>query len=120
MPDNVTDLGEFWAGSTAVVTLQIQNELGQNWRPATFHVTLYDEDSGSVINSRDGAADLIAVVNATGLATVTLAPADMVLVNTFTRKNSETHRLVFKWTWNAGASVGYKICNFVLKGTHDN
>lgn len=122
MADLVTYLGEYWVGQTAVVNFQIVDYLGTNFKPTTFHVTLIDEETGSVINSRSGITDEIASVasNPAGYVTFTLLPADMQMISTTTRLRAETHRLIFRWTWNAGANVGFRVCNFTLRATYDN
>lgn len=114
MPDLVTDLGEFWAGGTAVVTFQIVDSNGANFQPDHLYMTLTDDDSGSVINSQTGGTDYIA--NCTGgLVSKELAIADMALINALTNLEPETHRAVFKWTWATAAKAGYRVFTFTVR-----
>ena len=69
----------------------------------TLTATLYDRDSGTIINGRND-QDILGVnggsVDGSGNFTLKLSAADNVIVNT--ENAYETHHLLLKWTYNNG------------------
>lgn len=70
-------------------------------------LTLYDEKSGTVINSR-AEVDVLAsgelTVSALGVGVMTFKPADMVLVGTAPVPSQEIHVAQFDYQWDADAN----------------
>ena len=80
----------------------------------TLTLTLYNESTAAIINSRDAQSVLNAnggTMHATsGLLTMIFAVADNPIVDTsLTHGQTETHIAMFKFTWNAGAKAGYHL-----------
>lgn len=85
----------------------------------TFTVTLYDKDTGTVINSRSavdlynsgawtGSSGMVATVaDTTGACTITLTSTDNQILDT--TKSAETHVLFLQLTTNATNPVTMKL-----------
>lgn len=81
-------------------------------------LTLYDESSSAVINSRDAQDVLDAAggsVSAGGLITMALDPADNPIAGSAPAGSTEPHILRFKWTWHDGTSTRTGIQEFRLQ-----
>jgi hypothetical protein len=117
MADAVEYMGSFHAGDTAVCQFPIvDGDTGIAFKPTDLYVELFDEETGSTINGRDGVSNLIASYSdASQKVIFQLAVADVALVNTKITKIIEKHRLVFRWTWSAGAKVGSRVFNFEVR-----
>lgn len=80
----------------------------------TLTVDLYEERSGTVINSRT-AQSVLAVnggsVTSGGVVTLRLDPLDMIIVS---GRKSETHVALFSWTWGAPLKTGRHEIAFVV------
>jgi hypothetical protein len=61
----------------------------------------------NILNANQGTID------AGGLFTLTLAPADNVIIAT--GQTDETHRALLKWTWAAGAKAGLLEIDFRVR-----
>lgn len=75
---------------------------------ATFELTLYDEDSATIINSRN-AVDIKdannGVVDTAGTFSFRLDPDDAVIINTNKEVGDlESHIIKLVWTWNDGTA----------------
>jgi hypothetical protein len=97
--------------STASFTATITDEAGVALPAATLTaltMTLYDLASDAIINGVNDVNILNTgrgTVHATsGLVTVTLLPADNVLVDA--TRERETHIMLFRWEWAAGVKRG--------------
>lgn len=107
-------------GSTLKLSFTIYDDNGVVLPAAsllTFTLTLYEETSGQILNARDHVNVLNlngGTVDALGNATMTLLPADGVLVATST--SSEVHVAQFEWTYSntAGTQKGIYQISFVL------
>ena len=90
--------GSFYNGDTAIAKVAL----------ASVKAWLYDEETGVSINSRKDQDILDAnggTIDADGVLTVRLEPADNVIVGTVEVDAIETHILRVKWTWNDGVAV---------------
>ncbi len=102
---------------TAIYTATIEDENGAALAASsltTLTLTLYDQASSAIINSRDAQDVLNAhnvVVSALGTLTWTMQPADNVIVGAdIPIGGVEAHIALFQWTWSAGAKTGkYEI-----------
>lgn len=98
---------------TAVYTATIKDENGVALASAsltTLTLTLYDQASGTIINSRD-AQDILnthnVTVSALGVLVWTMQPADNAIVGTSVAAGyRERHVALFQWTWSAGTKAG--------------
>jgi len=116
MADPVEFLGAFNAGDTPVVDFPILDDTDAAFKPTDLYVMLYDEASGATINGRDGSANQIAAYSdADAKVIFELAPADCVLLNTKLAPLDETHRLIFRWTWQGGLKEGSRVYNFTVR-----
>lgn len=87
---SVTDLAGTTLTSSAVVS---------------FTLTLFDEMSGDIINSRD-AADMSSYLDSNGVISIPLQPADAAIVSaTLGERELEAHIARLVWTWNDGSAV---------------
>lgn len=95
--------------STAALSLQLTDEGGEALdrdRIASLTLTLYDEDSEAVINEREDQSILNAnggSVDASGLLTLTLDPADNPILAT--GKEQERHVALLTWEWGADGAT---------------
>ncbi len=76
----------------------------------TLTLTLYDQASGSILNSRNRQNVLNAnnvTVTEAGVLAWTMQPADNAIVNLSVAAGArERHVALFEWTWAAGAKAG--------------
>tara|TARA_R110000824_G_scaffold110495_11_gene258558 strand:- start:3879 stop:4271 length:393 start_codon:yes stop_codon:yes gene_type:complete len=82
-------------------------------------LTLYDEYSGTIINSRND-QDVKnvnnVVITSGGILTWSIQPADNAIINTTLRTNSyELHVALFEYTWDAGDSAGKHELEIVVR-----
>lgn len=81
----------------------------------TLTLTLYDEETGTILNGRDDQNVLNAnnvTVDGAGLLTWTMQPLDNQIVTTALAQ--ERHLALFEWTYAAGAKSGYHEIAFVV------
>jgi hypothetical protein len=76
----------------------------------TLTLTLYDRDTGTILNSRN-AQDVLNKANVTvgedGALVWELQPADNVIVSD--GKSLEAHVALFTWTWGSGKSGRHEV-----------
>jgi hypothetical protein len=99
-------------GTTCLITGSLVDEAGSplgSSQLQAFTLTLYAVVSGlPIINSRNATNILNAgpgTIDAGGLWTITLTPADNDIVSAAAPVD-ETHRLLLEWTYGAGAKAG--------------
>ena len=85
----------------------------------TITLTLYDDYTGTIINSRN-AQNVKNTNNVTyteaGLLTWTLQPNDNIIVSSDVRTNSyEKHIALFEFTWDSGAKAGKHELEFQVR-----
>ena len=105
---------------TAKITATLKDEDGLALALAnvdTLVLTLYEEATGTIINSRSG-SDIKntggGTLDATsGAFTLTLAPDDMAIIQT--DRNKEWHVALIEWTYNSGADGGGKEIAFQVQ-----
>ena len=103
--------------TTTQISLPLTDENDQLLPPGvltTVTLTLYDRDSGSIINSRNGVSINGAnggTVSTAGLLLV-LTPADNAFIDA--TKSREVHIALIQWTWSAGAKSGAKELAFTV------
>ncbi|MDB4263164.1 hypothetical protein N9842_03055 [Porticoccaceae bacterium] len=82
-------------------------------------LTLYDEYSGTIINSRtdqDVKNANNVVITSGGVLTWSIQPADNAIINTTLRTNSyEFHVALFEYTWDSGSSAGKHELELVVR-----
>lgn len=101
-----------FVGTDGRVTGTIVNYAGTAFEPTTLVYTVYDIDTNTIIGSANTA--LTPATDApSGALSFTLPIAAQAMVNS--ARNSETHRIRFKWTYNAGASVGIQEVDYTVK-----
>lgn len=107
MPDSSWTVKE---RTTAVYRATIQDETGAALGAAlltTLTLTLYDEQTGTILNARSAQNVLNAnnvVVDANGVLTWTMQPADNALVTS--TQVVERHIALFTFTWSGGTKTG--------------
>lgn len=95
--------------TTVVFVIPLLDHLGAPIDPAgvaTIVLTVYDQASGSIINAKDAVSILNTnggVLDADGVLTLELAPADNVLANP-TDYHREIHVALIEWTFGPGAT----------------
>ena len=72
----------------------------------TMTLTLYNEKTGLVINSRDH-VNIKANVDGAGALAFTLLAAEMAIIDT--TKAEEYHRALIEWTWNTTQRGSWEI-----------
>jgi hypothetical protein len=116
MADAVEFLGTFHAGDTFIVEFPIVDQDGVVFKPTDLYLQLYDEGTGSNINGRDGTVNIISSYSDPDQKVIfQAAPADCACLNTKLNQLTETHRLIFRWTWQAGAKEGSRVFNFEVR-----
>lgn len=105
--------------TTAIYRAQIGDENGDPLSGSvllTLCVTFYDLTTGDIINGRNN-QDILnknnAAVDATGLLTWRLDPADTYLVSTDNK--TETRIALFTWTWGTPEKTGRFEERFTIK-----
>ena len=99
--------------SSALYTANLTDETASALSLSSLHtitLTLYDKESGTIINSRSD-QDVKNTNNVTitsgGVLTWSVQPADNLVVGTNIRVGGyETHVALFEYTWDSGASAG--------------
>lgn len=119
MTEIIHDVGMdpgFVEGETTQITFTI-TEAGSGLVPTNLWVTIYDEATGTIINSRSRVAlsPVPTYVSPAGVLTFNLDAADCVLLNTDTVKHSEVHRIIFEFNWLAGARVGFLLGRWTVQ-----
>lgn len=77
-------------------------------------ITLYDEDTGAIINSRDGQnalnANNVTLHSTSGLLSWIAQPADNAIVTaTRVAGSVEKHKVLFKWTWATSKKGNHEL-----------
>jgi hypothetical protein len=86
--------------TTSLLTGTITRDDGvTGFKPSTLLLTLYDKNTGTVINSRS-ASDVLSSVDASGALALQLHPLDNVILDA--TRNTEKHRALLYWTWGSG------------------
>ena len=121
MTEIVHDVGldpGFYEGETHSFTTTI-TEGGSGLVPTNLFITLYDEATGSVINSNSRLAltPVTTYINPSGVLTFNFTPADCVLVGTLAEKINEIHRVVFEFNWLSATRVGFIAGRWTVKPT---
>lgn len=116
MADVIKDFGTIVEGTTGQLQFTIA-EAGAGFVPDALYLTLYDQATGAIINSRNAYSltPVSTYVNPQGVCTFNLAIADSVLLNTKLVKLQETHRVEFQWTWSSGTRVGHILGKFIVE-----
>jgi len=97
---------------TAKYTATIEDESGTALAAAsltTLTLTLYDRETGTIINSRSAQNVLNAnnvTVSAAGVMVWSMQPADNAIVGSPAAGQPEIHIALFEWTWASGAKAG--------------
>lgn len=91
-------MSDFNENTHGFVTLDFLDQDGVAVNPDSAKYTLYDEDSGDVINSRNQTP----ITGPTSGMDLVLTPADNVLADT--TKSEERHRLFIEFTYTSGAN----------------
>ena len=119
MPEHVTDFGVFIEGDTGSIEFTITDQDGTAFTPDDLYVTIYDEETGTIINGRNGTTDIkaTAMTGEAGEVVFNLTAADCVLLNTYLKQVDEVHRAMFKWTWVSGSDtrVKWRLGQFTVK-----
>lgn len=96
--------------SSALVTAEVTNEAGVAVPASalsTLTLTLYDRQTGTILNSRDG-QDVLntngVTVDSAGLFAWGLTPLDTIIIDV--TKALETHVGLFTWTYDSGTKTG--------------
>lgn len=119
MTDRIVLPGTFHEKATTRVTAKITDEAAAALGSAalnTLTLTLYNFADGAIINSRNQQSILNAnggVVDASGNLTLTLAPADMVIVDTGLLL--ERHVALIEWTYAGGLKTGRQEVELMLR-----
>lgn len=118
MADIVEELGTISEGTTGQITFTIE-ENGVGLQPTTLSITLYDEETGTIIGGRDNStlSPVSNYVTGLGVLTYNLIVGESNLVSTDVKKVAAYHRVVFKWTWSGGARVGYFVGRWLVEPT---
>ena len=97
-------------GCTAKYTATIKDESGAALAAAALHtltLTLYDQTSETILNSRNR-QDVLntnnVAIDASGVLTWTMQPADNAVLDA--TQKVERHVALFEWTWDSGAKAG--------------
>jgi WD40 repeat protein len=86
--------------TTPVFAATFQDQDGNAISSSAFDaatLTLYDESSGDVINSRED-LDVLSLISASGVLTWNPTQADMAIVNT--ANGREAHIILLEWQWD--------------------
>ena len=101
-----------FVGTSGRVTGTIVDYAGTAFQPTTLVYTVYDVDTNTLIGSADTALTPASDCPS-GALSFRLPIATQAMVNS--ARNSETHRIRFKWTHNAGADVGIQEVEYTVK-----
>ena len=103
-------------GATSLITGSLVDEAGAalgSGQLQAFTMTLYALVSGlPIINGRND-ADILSTIDAGGLWTITLTPADNAMVGS--DAGLEQHRILLEWTYGAGAKAGKHEIDFPVR-----
>jgi hypothetical protein len=121
MTEIVYDIGldpGFYEGETHTVTSTI-TEGGSGLVPDNLWITIYEESSGDIINSKNRAvlSPVSTYITPAGILTYNFLPDDCVLVGTLDVRASEIHRVIFEFNWLSAARVGFIVGNWKVKPT---
>lgn len=112
MTDRVVVKKPVFQGTTPRITFTIKDEDGIGFQPETLVLSIYDYDDSvdpptdSLINSRND-VDVLAACDSGGNVAYWLTAADTDLdVPDRETAICPQRRLLFVWTWDAGAKVG--------------
>jgi hypothetical protein len=109
-------------GTSGLYSFQLVDLEGQSIDSAfltTLTLTLYDVDSNQIVNNRDAQdifntndGTVVTTVSLNPITTVTLSlrPADTVILNT--NRLLEYRVLSFRWTWDSDQEVGRHVVQF--------
>jgi hypothetical protein len=105
-------MADYWVNEkvSARYTADVQDDEGNAIAAAsltTLTLTLYDKDTGDIINSRND-QDVLntngVTVDGSGNLTWIIDPDDNAIVTSTSKV--EDHVALFEWTWNSGAKEG--------------
>jgi hypothetical protein len=89
-----------YEGSSRPISIIFKDETGQPFIPSTIEGTLYDVDTGTIINGRED-QNLLEAGNGGSFSgttfTIKLKPADLTIIND--ARGRETHRLRITTKW---------------------
>jgi len=100
--------GEYAEGATSVLSGTIEDETGVGFKPTTVYMTLYNRETGAIINSRDR-TDITADVSVGGVIARVLTAADNVIAAPRAGKTTETHVALIEWDWTSGVARSGKF-----------
>jgi hypothetical protein len=116
MATRTTLTTEFAERATARLTCTLTEEDGvTGFQPTTLVLTLYDDRTGAIINSREALNVLnanIGTVSSEGAVALLFTPADMAVVGGVPY---ETHVALLEWTWSGGTKAGRHEIVFVVR-----
>lgn len=105
--------------STAMITFTAKDEAGAAIPGSdldSLTVTLFEKESGEVINSRER-ADILGAnggsVDEDGVGVWIMEPEDNAIV--LANRSSEEHIALFEWGWNAGGRQGKATVRIVVQ-----
>lgn len=100
--------------TSALLTGTIKNNAGAGFQPTTLTITIRNRGTGAIVNSKSDTAltPIGTYVTAGGVVSIPLTPADNTLVGT---GDKEIHRIVLKWTYNAGADAGAAFIDYTVQ-----
>ncbi len=115
MGARTTLAGEYKERSTSKITATLEDSDGTAIAQSsltTLTLTLYDEFSGTIINSKDG-ANVLTSLDESGNLSLTLVPADMQIINT--TRADEMHIALMRWTYpssqGGNQEIAFKVKN---------
>jgi hypothetical protein len=100
------DIGEITERTTPLITFQFLDHAGAGFKPTTLTLTIYDEETAAIVNSRTQtvALDTLITVDVNGNAEWIPASADTQILNA--DGLDEIHIALLEWTWAVGAKHG--------------
>lgn len=100
--------------TTPLLEFDIVDENGVGFKPETLTLTLYDVESGAIVNSKS-AEDVLSSCDDAGHVAYWFAIADTAIQLHRTGKTQETRRALFRWTWSAGARAAAHEIEFTVE-----
>lgn len=103
----VNKMGTVTEGDTPQVEFQIL-EAGTGLVPDSLFLSIYNEETGAVINSRNESAltPVSSFIDPQGVLKYNLAMAETVILNTKTVRDAEPRRVRLRWTWLTNSRQG--------------
>ncbi len=115
-------------GANAIYTASLVDSSSDGISSTAFSrltVTLYDRDTGTILNGRNkqsflstvqGSTNNNIVVSSSGLLTWQMQPEDTRIVNAALPTGaSETHIALFEWGWDSSANSGSAEATFTVQ-----